>query len=437
MKKVLILAYDYPPYPSVGGIRPSVWVKYFREYGVEPIVVTRQWSSNQVSAMNYVLPGETTEVIVETNAFGKILKAPYKPSLSNKLLIRYGENRFGLLRKALTGLLEIFQYFLPVGTKRSIYQAADDFLKTEKVDVIIATADPFVLFHYANKLSKKHGIPWVADYRDPWSHYEERKGDFWFKFARNREKAIVQNAAHLISVSEMITDLVQELTGKKSSSVLPNGFDPELIEKSVHIEQNRETLTIAHAGTIYDWHPLEQFLKAVNEWRSNYSNFSVIFYGLNQIDRLEKCLTELPELRSHISWTERIPNEEMIEHLRKSNVTLMFNYYAYMGTKIFDYFAVNRLMLLCFTNDSEANRLKEQFYHLETKHEQRQLQAEAIQQNGGGICVENAEHLLLILQELQQQFEQNHYIQCATTNTEQYSRKYQVQQLAELIHKNF
>jgi len=437
MKKILILAYDYPPYPSVGGIRPSVWVKYFREFDVEPIVVTRQWSSNQVSSINYVLPGESPNVIHENTAYGKILKAPYKPSLSNKLLIRFGENRFGFIRKVLTGLLEILQYFLPVGTKRSLYKAADEFLKTEKVDVIVATADPFVLFHYANKLSKKHNIPWIADYRDPWSHYDERKGDFWFKFARNREKKIVQNAAHIISVSEMITDLVQDLVGKKPSSVFPNGFDPELIQKSAHVKQNKDVLTISHAGTIYDWHPLEQFLKAVNEWRITYTNFRVVFYGLNQIDRLEKCLEIMPELRANVSWTERIPNEEMIVHLRKSNATLMFNYYAYMGTKIFDYFAVNRQILLCFTNDPEANKLKDQFYHLERKYEQRQLQAEAIQQHGGGLCIENRAHLGEILRQLQQEFEQNHYIHCDAGNTEQYSRKYQVQQFAELIHTHF
>jgi hypothetical protein len=43
MKKVLILAYDFPPYVSVGGLRPHAWYNYLKEFGVEPIVVTRQW----------------------------------------------------------------------------------------------------------------------------------------------------------------------------------------------------------------------------------------------------------------------------------------------------------------------------------------------------------------------------------------------------------
>ena len=34
MKKLLILAYDFPPYISVGVLRPYLWYKYMKEYGV-------------------------------------------------------------------------------------------------------------------------------------------------------------------------------------------------------------------------------------------------------------------------------------------------------------------------------------------------------------------------------------------------------------------
>ena len=42
MKKVLILAYDFPPYVSAGGLRPYNWYLYLKEFGVEPVVITRQ-----------------------------------------------------------------------------------------------------------------------------------------------------------------------------------------------------------------------------------------------------------------------------------------------------------------------------------------------------------------------------------------------------------
>mgnify|MGYP001445437583 FL=1 len=42
-KKVLILAYDFPPYNSIGAQRPYSWLKYFNEFGFQPIIVTRHW----------------------------------------------------------------------------------------------------------------------------------------------------------------------------------------------------------------------------------------------------------------------------------------------------------------------------------------------------------------------------------------------------------
>ena len=54
MKKVLILAYDFPPYVSVGGLRPHAWYKYLKEFGVEPIVVTRQWENVHGNHLDYI-----------------------------------------------------------------------------------------------------------------------------------------------------------------------------------------------------------------------------------------------------------------------------------------------------------------------------------------------------------------------------------------------
>ena len=84
MKKVLILAYDFPPYVSVGGLRPYSWYKYFKEFGLYPIVVTRQWSNKYGNHLDYIAPSETNETIIEETEYGKIIRTPYKPNLSNR-----------------------------------------------------------------------------------------------------------------------------------------------------------------------------------------------------------------------------------------------------------------------------------------------------------------------------------------------------------------
>ena len=51
-----------------------------------------------------------------------------------------------------------------------LYNKAVKFLNREKVDVVITTGEPFILFKYGFLLKKKFGIKWIADYRDGWFH---------------------------------------------------------------------------------------------------------------------------------------------------------------------------------------------------------------------------------------------------------------------------
>jgi hypothetical protein len=203
MKKVLILAYDFPPFVSVGGLRPYNWYKYFSEYGFYPIVVTRQWSNEHGNELDYVAPGYSTTIIVEESEEGTILRTPYRPNLSNRLLLKYGPNKFKLGRKLITGFFEVLQFHFNVGPKLELYKAAKHYLQNNRADVIIATGDPFVLFRYAANLSKEFDIPWVADYRDPWSQgLFARKRSILSILQRFNEKRFVSNASIITTVDE-------------------------------------------------------------------------------------------------------------------------------------------------------------------------------------------------------------------------------------------
>ena len=169
MKKLLILAYDFPPYVSVGGLRPYSWYKHLKEFGIYPVVVTRQWDNKFGNYLDYVAPTKTNKTEVEKTEYGTIIRTPYKPNLANKILLKYGGNKFRLIRKSISAFYELTQWFFYVGPKKQLLKEADNYLKNNKVDAIIATGDPFILFKYASKLSAKYNIPWIADYRDAWS----------------------------------------------------------------------------------------------------------------------------------------------------------------------------------------------------------------------------------------------------------------------------
>jgi hypothetical protein len=79
-------------------------------------------------------------------------------------MLKYGEKKYRFLRKSISAFYEFGQFIRLFGPKAGIFKEAESYLKNNKVDAIIASGDPFVLFYYASKLSKEFNIPWIADY---------------------------------------------------------------------------------------------------------------------------------------------------------------------------------------------------------------------------------------------------------------------------------
>lgn len=434
MKKVLILAYDFPPYVSVGGLRPYSWYKYLNEFGIYPVVVTRQWNNKYGSHLDYVAPGSSKQTVVVETEFGTIIQSPYKPNLSNRLLLKYGEKRFVLVRKSISAWLEFVQWYLPFGAKYGLYKASKQFLKTNKVDCIIATGDPFILFRYADLLSRKFKIPWIADYRDPWLQDKTRNRNKLLLYIEGQiEKKLIKNAALVVTVSDFVNLLINAVH-KKKFAIIPNGYNsiPDVSK------QETKKFTIAFVGTIYNWHPLKVFLSVCNTlYKEKGMDIQIQFIGLNDINAVLELVDEqFIEMKKSIEFISKLDNLEFISKIASANLLLLFNDYSILGTKIFDYLAVKRQILLCFSNDPEANKLKEKYYKLpEFEHISNHLQQDLIIETNSGIVVENEKHLYGVLEELYKEFKDFGFIKCNSHGIEKYSRKKQTEKLAEIIKR--
>jgi hypothetical protein len=436
MKKVLILAYDFPPYVSVGGIRPYNWYKHLKEFGVEPIVVTRQWGNAHGNHLDYISAGESEESIIENTEFGIIIKTPYKPNFANRLMLKYGDEKYRILRKSFSAFYELAQFIFPIGPKVELYRGAREFLKNNEVDVILATGDPFVLFSFASKLSKEFGIPWVADYRDPWSQsFSAKKGIIQRKIDYFFENKIVRSA-HSISPVDLLFKLkLAQLFPTKQLTILPNGFDSIEIDKTKQIQQNNKLLTFSFIGTIYLWHPLNQLLSSFSNFTKENPqfNFLIKFYGINNMEIIKERTKKLfPEVIDKLIFLPKIPNGELLQLVSNDNVLLLFNYYQFTGTKIYDYLGLRRKILLCFENDQEALKLKEQYY-FKTIETDICPQIDIINETNAGIIVKDAAHLKEVIKELYVEFQEKGEISFHSVGVEKYSRKIQVEQLAGII----
>lgn len=435
MKRLLILAYDFPPYVSVGGLRPFAWYKYLKEFGVEPVVVTRQWGNVYGNELDYIAPGSSRETIVEDSECGTIIRTPYKPNLANRLMLKYGKNRFAFVRKAVTAFYEFAQYLFFVGPKSCVYRGAKNYLKNNKVDAIIATGEPFVLFKYASALSRKHNIPWIADYRDPWT--ENRNRNKWFgRLSKHYERLFTANAECAITVDDFFRMQIGTNVSKPFH-IIPNGYNPDAINAVSGISQATDCLRFAFVGTIYKWHPLESVLHCFSLFADSATKpkFELNFFGINNADELNSLLTgKFQNLIGKVHVVPRMDNSLLMQKLARHNIMLLFNYYSFTGTKIYDYLGLKRKILLCYSDDSEARQLKEKYYPTEdiaglSTH----LQEDLINATHSGVVVKDKDHLMSVLADLYNEFSATGSIACGTVDGEKYSRKGGAEMLADIV----
>jgi glycosyltransferase involved in cell wall biosynthesis len=435
--RALILAYDFPPLVSVGGLRPYSWYRYLKQFGVEPTVVTRQWSNHHGSALDYVASSASNEVVVEASQFGRILRTPYEPNLSNRLLL-HSRTRYRLIRRVITAWYEVGQYILPIGPRRQLFLTARRYMRQHGADVIVATGEPFVLFMYASQLSKELEIPWIADYRDPWTHDTERLA---WRVARMwnamLEAKWTASSSAITTASELFGSLITTLVKGKPVHVVPNGYDPGAVSRARGIEQGSGKLTIAFAGTIYDWYPLEGVLSACSQFlaRTRDSRLELRFVGINRQDEVKTMLrSRFPALIPSVTFFGKAPNAEATELLATANAFLLFNEGAHVGTKIYDYLALRRKILLCFTDDTQTRKPRREFYKLdETGMRNRQAQGDLIRTTQSGVIIRDERHLVDTLSDLYREFLRNGRITCNSVGTEAYSRESHARTMAEII----
>lgn len=431
MKKILILAYDFPPYISVGALRPYSWYKYFHEFGFYPIVVTRQWENKYGNTLDYIAPGISNTEIIETTPFGTIIKAPYTPTFANKIMLKYGSEKFKFIRKIITGYYEFAQWFFMVGHKITIYHAAKNYLKKQPVNVIIATGDPFILFRYANKLSKEFNIPWIADYRDPWI----KSTSFFNVWKKIIEKKLLNNTLFVTTVSNYFLSFI--FTNKDIKLVL-NGYDPDSFSINNLPKINNSKFIISFSGTIKKWYPLIEFLKIYENLilNENTNLIELHFYGTNINNKFQKIInTHFTNIKENIKVFPKIQNNELINCLKKSNVLLLFNDFYFIGTKIYDYLALQKPILFCFSEDPDVLKLKKKYYpyHLTEKnisYPQEQL----IRECNAGYIVKNKEELYILLKKLYSEFIKKGYLECNSHGFEKFSRKNQTKILSNMIN---
>jgi hypothetical protein len=348
LKKILILAYDFPPKQSVGAERPYGWFKYLPKYGFDPTVITIKQEELTPEHKRNLDPKDS------------VIWTESHKTFRDKFIIKYG-NRYALVRRLLSLFIFLFEFVsFRFDSKKSIYFEARTILQKQKFDVILATGEPFILFKYASLLSKEFGVPWIADYRDEWVKNPtiRNKNKFYLFYTdlykSLLERIILKNASAFTTVNNDIKRNIEKRTKILTSQIIENGVDLDIIKALDIDESEGDDFIIAYAGILYDFDYLKVFADAFDRFMEQNDmpkNVKIHFYGIRKLksralDDAEKLKQKYPE---NVFIFDFVELRQLATELSKAS--LFLNLIAAdpskgnIGTKIYLYAALRKPIL--------------------------------------------------------------------------------------------
>lgn len=282
---ILFIAYYFPPSGGSGVQRSAKFVKYLSEFGITPIVLTVREEDAAYPEWDWALGNEIPPQVEvhRTKAFNPF--ALYARLTGKKKI----DMPIGGAGKPTTpkGKIEAWiraNLFIPDPRKGWIkyaVQEAERLLKIHPIEVIYTTGPPHSTHLIGKILKKRYGLPWVADFRDPWTeinYYEDLPHLQIVKSIDKRlEGAVLNQADVLLTVSEALVDLLQsKVKNPQKIKLIRNGFDLEIAKPGLHIPIDKHVFILRYVGSLYDLRNPQILWQALAELSLPDLQFSVI-----------------------------------------------------------------------------------------------------------------------------------------------------------------
>ncbi|MDD4656821.1 MAG: glycosyltransferase family 4 protein [Bacteroidales bacterium] len=333
MKKVLVITYYWPPSGGSGVQRWLKFVKYLREFGWEPMVYTpldpERMATDSSLESEIPLGVEVLQKkITEPYSLYKFFTGKKKESIKPGFIANSGNSSRAPFKERLS-LFVRSNFFIPDPKMLWITPSAR-YLKKElalnPVDVIVSTGPPHSMHLIARKVSKATGIPWVADFRDPWTKMYNFKymgySSLVESIHKKLEKKVLRDASEVVTVTNTIAAEFEQLVNRPVH-VITNGFDPADFS-DVKVEPE-EGFTITYTGLFVKTQNPITFWEILGERCRRDANFSeeLKIRLIGHTDSSVLASIQENRLEKNLISMEYTPHNQVVEWQRKARVLLL------------------------------------------------------------------------------------------------------------------
>ncbi len=352
MEKVLIITYYWPPAAGAGVHRWLRMSRFFAENGYEPVIYCPQ-----DAAWPHVDPELNDQVPAQIEVIRRPIFEPAK-FLNSKINPNKGSGftyskKQSFLQKLIISLRGNF--FIP-DARMFWIRPSTRFLKNylrehPEIKAVISTGPPHSMHVIARNLKRKLNIPWIADFRDPWTgidFYKELNiGELADKRQKKLEHSVLTEADRVVTVSENCAKELSEISGREVD-VITNGF----IFDIQHDPDTDKTFSIAHFGSLPTSRNPEVLWRTLGKLVKQNSDFAkslcIKLYGT--VDQGVLTSIEKEELTSYVQLHSTVPHAQSLQLQGKAQQLLLVvnnsgNTAGTLTGKIFEYLNSGRPIL--------------------------------------------------------------------------------------------
>jgi len=302
-KNILFISYFYPPYNSVGVKRVSYWVENISKYNYVPTVITACKQENKSDYVKYVPPQASS-------------------SFLSHLIKDEGVNWISNLKKELQNYPK------------------------DKFDYILITGGPFMHMLITKFLKSKFSAKLILDFRDPF--YANPR----FGSSRIKDSVKLYFQTKFLKYTDIVITVNQEcakLIAHPHIEIIDNGYDERVLlrEKVQKNAQSNSSFSCLATGRVDDDFDIAPFFEAIKQVEET----EFVYIGNQRFDKYD----------GRYKHGGLVSYSEALEYIANADLCVMFTggLAFESSTKIFDYLALNKNLLIITKGEPRTGTLHE------------------------------------------------------------------------------
>lgn len=357
MRQLLIVAYYFPPLGGIGSLRVHGHATHLPAYGWQPTILA------PLEGAYFRDPGlsfpEADVIRTPSLELSRLGKRVMRAGGSDQVPAQVSG-----LRGAARTLAHTLLYFpdAQVGWYPPALMTSRRVLRDRSFDAVFSTSFPITAHLIARRLSRWMGIPWIAEFRDPWSQMlaEQRRPS---ARALRLETAIARESTACVMTSPSWARQHEQLWGCQIA-VIPNGHDG-----AIAAARSEPRFTVSYLGSFYpETQSLTAFWDGIARLRDAADDNSVHVRFIGDLHPEIKSELDRRGLRSQVEDTGFLSHTEALAYLSNSSLVLVAGprdarglLRGQVAAKLAEYLATDLPILYVGDPDADAADLLRRF----------------------------------------------------------------------------